>query len=147
MKTSEIMSSRPTCCTPGTQLQEVAKLMLEKDVGEIPVVESTESLKPAGVITDRDIICRAVALGKNPLDMRADDVMTKTVISVTPETTVDECCDIMEENQIRRLPVVDQNGEICGMVSQADIARSLPEEKAAEVLRFVSQPSAKAAGD
>jgi CBS domain-containing protein len=147
MKVSEIMTSRPTCCTPGTQVREVARLMMDKDCGEIPVVESTEKLRPAGVITDRDIVCRAVALGKNPLEMRAEDVMTKTVISVTPDSTIDECCDIMEENQIRRLPVVDQNGEICGMVSQADIARNLPEEKAAEVLRFISQPSGRAAGD
>lgn len=122
-------------------------MMLEKDCGEIPVVESADNLKPAGVITDRDIVCRAVALNKNPLELRAVDVMTKTVVSVTPDTTVDECCDIMEENQIRRLPVVDQNGEICGMVSQADIALHTPEEKAAEVLRFISQPSARAAGD
>lgn len=146
MKVSEIMTSRPTCCTPGTDLHEVTRLMLDHDCGEIPVVESGEKLRPAGVITDRDIVCRSIALGKNPLEMRAEDVMTKTVISVTPDTTIDECCDIMEENQIRRLPVVDQNGEICGMIAQADIARNLPEEQAAEVLRFISQPSTKAAG-
>jgi CBS domain-containing protein len=122
-------------------------MMKERDCGEIPVVEGTESLRPVGVLTDRDIVCRTLAEGKNPLEQKAGDVMTKTVLSVTPETTIDECCDIMEENQIRRLPVLDQSGEICGMISQADIARHTPEEKAAEVLRFISQPSAQAAGE
>lgn len=147
MKVSEVMTARPSCCTPETDLQEVAKEMLERDCGEIPVVEGTENLRPTGVVTDRDIVCRALALGKNPLELKAADVMTKTVISITLETTLDEACDIMEENQIRRLPVVDKTGEICGMVSQADIARHIPEDKAAEVLRFISQPSARAAGD
>lgn len=147
MKVSEIMSPRPVCSTPETQLREVARLMLERDCGEIPVVESHEKLRPIGVVTDRDIVCRALAAGKNPLELRAEDVMTKTVITVTPDTTIDETCDIMEENQIRRVPVVDGNGEICGIVAQADIARHTPEEKAAEVLRFISQPVARAAGD
>lgn len=146
MKVSEIMTARPVCGTPETNLREIARMMVERDVGEIPIVEGRESLRPAGVVTDRDIVCRAVAERKNPLEMTAGDVMTKTVVSVTPETTIDECCDIMEENQIRRLPVVDQSGEICGMISQADIARHTPEEKAAEVLRFISQP-ARAAGE
>jgi len=145
MKVSEIMSGNPACCTPDTNLEEVARMMLDKDVGEIPVVESDQSRKPVGVITDRDITCRAVAKGRNPLELKADDIMTGSVVSVHPDATIEECCDIMEENQIRRLPVVDQNGDICGMVAQADIVRNTPEEKAAEVLRFISQPSARAA--
>lgn len=147
MNASEIMTKRPACATPQTDLRDIANMMLEKDCGEIPVVESTGSLRPVGVVTDRDIVCRSIALGKEPLQLKAADVMTKTVVSVTPETSIEECCDIMEENQIRRLPVVDRNGEICGMVSQADIVRHTPEEKAAEVLRFISQPTARAAGD
>jgi CBS domain-containing protein len=147
MKVSEIMTTRPVCATPETELREVARLMKERDCGEIPVVEGRQNLRPVGVLTDRDIVCRTLAEGKNPLEQKAGDVMTKTVLSVTPETSIDECCDIMEENQIRRLPVVDQSGEICGMISQADIARHTPKEKAAEVLRFISQPSAQAAGE
>ncbi len=145
MKVSEIMTSRPVCSTPETQLREIARIMLENDCGEVPIVQSRDRLRPVGVVTDRDIVCRAVAAGKNPLELRAEDVMTKTVITATPDTTVDEICDIMEENQIRRVPVVDQNGEICGMVAQADIARHTSEHKAAEVLRFVSEPAGRAA--
>lgn len=145
MKVSDIMTDHPAWCTPDANLRHVASLMLEKDCGEIPVLESKDSHKPVGVITDRDITCRAVAQNKDPLGTKAEEIMTKTVISVTPDTTLEECCDIMEENQIRRLPVVDQNGDICGMVAQADVVRNTPEEKAAEVLRFISQPSARAA--
>jgi CBS domain-containing protein len=145
MNVGEIMSDHPACCTPDTPLGDVAQLMLDKDCGEIPVVESKDSARPVGVITDRDIVCRTVARKRNPLEMKAEDAMTKTVVCVTPDTSLEECCDIMEENQIRRLPVVDHNGDICGMVAQADIARNTPKEKAAEVLRFISQPSARAA--
>lgn len=145
MKVSDIMTDHPASCTPDTGLHEVAHMMVEKDCGEIPVLESEKNPRPVGVITDRDITCRSVAEGKNPLEMNAEDVMTPMVVSVTQDTTLEECCDIMEENQIRRLPVVDQNGHICGMVAQADVVRNTPEEMAAEVLRFISQPSARAA--
>ena len=97
MKVREIMSHDPSCCRPETSLQEVASLMRDRDCGEIPVVENEESASPIGVITDRDIVCRALARGENPLDLTAEDVMTKTVISVTPETSLEECCDIMEK--------------------------------------------------
>jgi CBS domain-containing protein len=145
MKVKEFMTANPACCTPDASLEKVARMMMEKDCGEIPVIESEDTRRLVGVITDRDIVCRTLAKGQNPLEMKAEDAMTPMVVSVTAETSLGECCDLMEENQVRRLPVVDQHGSICGMVAQADIARNTPEEKAAEVLRFISQPSARMA--
>lgn len=144
MNTKDIMSKDVACCTPDTPLPEVARLMVKHDCGEIPVVESRESMKPVGVITDRDITCRTVAEDKNPVQMKAADCMSTPVVTVADETSVDDCCRVMEENQIRRVPVVDDRGRCCGIVSQADIARHAPERQAAEVLRDVSEPTGSA---
>ena len=92
-----------------------------------------------GVITDRDIACRAVAEGKNPLDLTAKDMMTSKVHTVTPKTSVEDCCNLMEEKQIRRVAVIDENGGCCGMVAQADIAINAGNQKTAEVVQKVSK--------
>jgi len=133
------MTENPTCCTPETGLQEVAKMMVECDCGCIPVVDSADTKMPVGMITDRDITCRVVAQGRNPLELMARDAMTSTVVSVTPDTPLDECLELMEESQIRRVAVVDDNGCLCGIVAQADIAMNADEEKTAEVVQEVSK--------
>jgi len=139
MKVSEIMTKDPACCTPDTGLQEVAKLMVDDDCGCIPVVDSQDSKMPIGMITDRDITCRVVAKGQNPLDLTAQDAMTTTVVSVTPDTSVEECANLMEESQIRRVAVVDENGACCGIVAQADIAKNAGDRVTAEVVQEVSK--------
>ena len=139
MQVRDIMTENPACCTPDTPLQEVASLMVEHDCGCIPVVDSQASRKPVGVITDRDITCRTVAAGKNPLEMTAGDCMTNSAETVTPETSVEECCDVMEQNQLRRILVVDESGACCGIVAQADIAKYAPAEETAEVVKDISQ--------
>jgi CBS domain-containing protein len=106
------------------------------------MTEDTSSNKPIGIVTDRDICCRAVAEGKNPLDLTAGDVMTGNVITVTPDMTVEECCNIMEDNQIRRVAVVDNSGACCGIVAQADIAVNADQRKTAEVVQEVSRAGA-----
>jgi CBS domain-containing protein len=142
MNVSEVMTESPTCCTPETGLQEVAKMMVDCDCGCIPVVDSDDSKMPVGMITDRDITCRVVAQGRNPLDLAVRDAMTSTVVSVTPETSLEECLDLMEESQVRRIAVVDDDGKICGIVAQADVARNADGEKTAEVVQEVSKASA-----
>jgi CBS domain-containing protein len=139
MNVSEIMTKNPACCTPDTSLQEVAKMMVDSDCGCIPVVDSEDSKMPVGMITDRDITCRVVAKGQNPLDLTAQDAMTTTVVSVTPDTSVEDCCNLMEESQIRRVAVVDENGACCGIVAQADVANNASESKTAEVVQEVSK--------
>ncbi|HEX8248034.1 MAG TPA: CBS domain-containing protein [Pyrinomonadaceae bacterium] len=132
-----IMTENPTCCAPDTSLQEVAKMMVETDCGCIPVVD--ENLKPIGMITDRDITVRAVARGKNPLDLTAGKIMTADVYTVTPETSIEECCRLMEKKQVRRVPVVDSQGTCCGMVAQADVANFASRKQTAEMVQEVSK--------
>jgi CBS domain-containing protein len=139
MKVNEVMSKDPACCTPESGLQEVARLMLDNDCGEIPVVDSKRTMRPVGVLTDRDIVVRCVAEGKNPLEAEAGDIMSSPAVTVMPDTSLDNCIDLMEEHQLRRLPVIDEAGAVCGIVAQADIARHAPHRQTAEVLKEVSR--------
>lgn len=141
MKVSEIMTRDPATCTADTPLAEVARLMVDCNCGEIPIVESKESGKIVGVVTDRDIVCRTIAKDINPLEKTAGDVMSKSPYSVHPDDDLQECIDIMEEHQVRRVPVVEDDGRCCGIVSQADLARTGSEHEIAEVLQEVSQTS------
>src|SRR3979490_3245250 len=115
MQVKEIMTADPACCISETAIQEVAQMMIDHDCGEIPVVQNKERKLPIGVITDRDIVCRTVARGLNPLDLTVAYCMSKPCITVTPEMSLEECSRIMEENQIRRVPVVDAAGSCCGI--------------------------------
>lgn len=141
MFVKDIMTTDPACCSANTGLQEVAQKMLENDCGCVPVVDG-DGKKPIGIVTDRDIALRAVAIGKNPLDLTAGDVMTKKVVSVSPDVSLEDCCGLMEGHQLRRIAVVDGNGACCGIVSQADIAANAAGRKTAEVVQKVSRASA-----
>lgn len=112
--------------------------MADHDCGEIPVVDDGGG--PVGVVTDRDIACRGMAQGK-AADTRVAEVMSSSAVTVTPETSLDDCRKTLEDNQIRRVPVVDESGSCCGMVSQADIARNASEHDTAQVVRDVSRPT------
>jgi len=134
----DVMTTKPACCTPSTNLQTVARLMLDYNCGAIPVVENQDNMRLLGILTDRDINCRAVANGKNPAGLTAGEFMTTPVAAVKSETPLEECCKIMEENKVRRIPVVDANNTCCGIVAQADIAKTAPSDEVAEVVREIS---------
>lgn len=144
MQVKDVMTPNPACCTAETNLRDVAQLMVENDCGEIPIVDNSDANRPIGVITDRDIVCRAVAKGNNPLDLKASDCMSTPCVTVTPEMSIDECGNILENNKIRRVPVVDASGSCCGIVALADIALRARENVATEVVKEVSEPSASA---
>jgi CBS domain-containing protein len=142
MKVRDIMSDNVACCGSDTPLQDVAGMMVDCDCGEIPVAD--EGGRIIGVITDRDITCRAVARGRNPLELTAADCMTSPVVTVHADTSFDDCCNALEGNQIRRVPVVDEAGRCVGIVSVADIARGASGRTTAEVVQRVSRPSPRA---
>ena len=144
MIVKEVMTADPACCTADTSLKEVAKLMVEHDCGEIPVVDKKDTKKPIGVITDRDIVVRAVAKGNNPLDLTAAQCMTEPCVTVTPEMSIEDCGRVLEQHKIRRVPVVDTAGSVCGIVAVADIALRARENVTTEVVREVSEPGSAA---
>jgi CBS domain-containing protein len=141
MQVNEIMTPDPMVCTPFTALDDVARLMCENICGAVPVVENENSRKLVGIVTDRDIVCRIVSHGRNPADMTADDCMSDPVIAVTQDTSLEECCRLLEEHQIRRLPVVDQDGNCCGIVAQADLVQHVEPNLCSEMLKEVSKPT------
>lgn len=141
MQVSEIMTEDPQCCTANSTLQEAAQLMRDCDCGEIPVVD--QQGKPVGVITDRDICCRAVAENR-PVSTSVQEIMSSPAVTVSPNDNVERCLQLMDQHQIRRLPVVDDNGICCGMVAQADLARELNESEVGHVVHDISQPGQSA---
>ncbi len=138
MQIKDIMTFDPVCCMPDANLKDVAKMMLDNDCGEIPVIDGEE--RPIGVVTDRDIVCRAVAAARNPLEMKAFECMTQPCITISEEASIEEACELLEEHQIRRVPVVDDEGRICGIVAQADLATHDLRDQIVEVVEEVSQP-------
>jgi len=141
MQVKEVMTADPACCSGDTSLPEVAKMMVDNDCGEIPVLENKI---PVGVITDRDIVCRIVANNINPLESRAADCMSKPIVTVTPDMSIEECSRLMEENRIRRVPVVDERGACCGIVALADIARQAQSNVAGQIVKEVSESTESA---
>jgi CBS domain-containing protein len=136
MYIKDVMSAAPACCEPSDNVETVARLMVDRDCGEIPVCEGKKLL---GVITDRDIACRVVATGKTATAVQARDVMTRNVVTVREDAKLDEALDLMEQNLVRRLPVVGDAGEIIGIVSQADLAAKMPTLRVARALRNVAK--------
>jgi CBS domain-containing protein len=139
MKAHQIMTPDPVTCVPTTSLREVAELMVEYDCGEIPVVSSVHTMEPVGVVTDRDITCRTVAKGLNPLELTAEDCMSSPCVTVDRHESIELCCQVLEENQVRRVLVVDHAGRLCGIITQADIAEFGRPAQTAEIVRAISQ--------
>ena len=133
----DVMTENPACCTADSSLEQVARLMVQHDCGEIPVIDSAQQV--IGVVTDRDIVCRLVAEGKNPQAYPASSCMTELVVTVTGNATLAEVLATMEKHQVRRLPVVDDDGACIGMISQADLAWVGGEKDVAELVREVSR--------
>jgi CBS domain-containing protein len=141
------MTSNPTCCDAKTNLRDVASMMKECDCGLIPVVENEQTKKPVGTITDRDIAIRVVAEGRNPLELTAGDCMTSPCITIQADASLQDCINVMQENQIRRIVVVDTNGRCAGIIAQADIARKLNAKTTAEVVGQISEPNLQTVGN
>lgn len=138
MTVIEVMTRAPSCATPETPLSEVGRMMVDNNCGAIPVVD--EAGRAIGVITDRDIVCRSIAIGRNPLDMTAGDAMTPGVVTVNTDASLEHCADQLERHQIRRAVVVDEQQRVVGIVAQADLARR-SEILGGEVVAAVSRPS------
>lgn len=138
MDIQQVMTRHPRVCRAGATLRDAARLMLEEDVGEIPVVD--ESRQVLGVITDRDIVVRCVAAGINPQDAIVDSCMTAPALTITDTATLEDCADLMADQQIRRVPVVDADGVICGIVAQADLEATDARSLKARVAERVSVP-------
>jgi tellurite resistance protein TerC len=133
----DVMTADPVCCTPATPLDQVARLMVRHDCGEIPVIDSAR--RPLGVVTDRDIVSRVVARGGDPRNFDAGACMSEPPVTVRVDAPFRDVVVMMEAHQIRRIPVVDEQGCCAGIISQADVAREANAHLLVELVQQVSR--------
>lgn len=138
MKVRDVMTSDVSVVSSSSSIREAASQMKKLNVGSIPVCDSSN--RPVGIVTDRDIVVRNVSEGMD-CNTSVDNVMSKNLITVSPDTDIHEAANIMADNQIRRLPVVDNN-QIIGMLSIGDLAvRDVYVNEAGDALSNISEPS------
>lgn len=122
MHIRDIMTPNPACCTPEDTAQSVARMMCESNVGAIPVVSDRKTQKLTGIITDRDLCCSVVARGLDPSKTPIRESMHNSPVVCHADDRVESAEHAMQKHQVRRVPVVDDQGRCIGIVSQADIA-------------------------
>jgi CBS domain-containing protein len=133
----DVMTARPRCAAPDMPLGQVAQLMETQDVGAIPVLDGEQLV---GMITDRDIIVRAIARGKDPRDMPTREISSGELVTVGPDHDLSDALQLMARHQVRRLPVVDDENQLVGVVSQADVALEAKDKSVGEMLAEISKP-------
>jgi CBS domain-containing protein len=132
----ETMTSNPRAVETSTPVADAARLMSTEDVGSVPIVEGGRLV---GMLTDRDITVRVVAEGKDPQSTTAGDVASRDVVSVDPQQNLDEALRLMAQHQVRRLPVVEEDGRLVGIVAQADVAVEGKDEKTGQLVEEISK--------
>ena len=133
----DVMTPGVRTVSPSQSLAEVAEVMKGEDVGSVPVVDAG---RLAGIVTDRDIVTRAVAERRDPQSVKVDEVASRQLVTVEPEQALDEALALMARHQVRRLPVVE-SGRLVGMLAQADLAIEAKEKKVGETVEEISRPS------
>ena len=141
-KCNEVMTKNPVCCLPTDLVSKAAELMKSKGIGPVPIIENEQTRKLVGIVTDRDLALKIVAEGRDPKSTNTEAVMTRKVVTCRAEDDLQKALDAMSEHQLRRIPVVDMNNAIVGIIAQADVATRVdnPEQTAA-VVKGISQSS------
>src|SRR5437588_4792947 len=130
MLCSEIMTKNPEYCLPTDSVMKAAQLMKSEDVGPIPIVDGKDGKKLAGIVTDRDLAANVVAEGLDPKTTQVGEVMTKGLVTCKENDDVWTALKLMQENQVRRIPVVDDKDHLRGIIAQADVATKFGSERA-----------------
>ena len=139
MQIRDAMTKDPVCCTPDTTIATVARMMVDHDCGAIPVVVDLVTRTPIGMVTDRDIVTRTLALGIDPLGVPVRVCMTAPAVTLPDDAGLDDCVALLERGQIRRALIVDRSGACVGIVAQADIARCASKRETGDMVREVSR--------
>src|SRR6266571_9440016 len=140
MKCKDIMTKDPVCCLPGDTVDQAAQLMKEEDVGPVPVVADQQTKRLLGIVTDRDLAIKVVAQARHILAVTVEEIMSRDPVTCRADDDLQKAVDAMEKHQVRRIPVVDDDNRIIGIISQADVPTRMREpEKTAEVVEQVSK--------
>ena len=135
-KIKELMTVKPRTVKQGDSIVDAAKLMKGEDTGVAPIVDGDRLV---GVITDRDIAIRVVAEGRDPQSTKVEDVASQNLVTIDPQQDLDEALRLMAQHQVRRLPVVEEDGKLVGIIAQADVARHADAERTGEVVEEISE--------
>ena len=135
MKVKQAMHAGVDWCAPDTRLSEIARIMRDADVGAVPIGENDRLV---GMVTDRDIVCRGLANGRDWSSMTARDVMTEGIVYCTEDQSLEDAISMMQEKQIRRMPVIDSNKRMTGMLSLGDLSHSASLQATGEFAQAVS---------
>ena len=141
MNVRDVMTARPRCGAPDMPLSQVAELMETQDIGAIPILDGDQLV---GMITDRDIVVRAVAKEKDPREMPSRAISSSELVTVGPDQDLSDALHLMAQHQLRRLPVVDDGNRLVGVVSQADIALEAKGQSVGEMVAEISKPAQRA---
>lgn len=141
MKTcADVMTKDPVCALPEDSVRKVAEVMRSQDIGPVPIVDSLDRRLLVGIVTDRDLALKVVAEGRDPDTTHVGDVMTRDLVSCRQDDDLSRALHAMANMQLRRIPVVDDQGRIVGIIAQADVAIRLDEPaKTAEVVKEISE--------
>jgi CBS domain-containing protein len=139
-KCNEVMTKNPVCCLPTDLVSKAAELMKSKDIGPVPIIENEQTRKLVGIVTDRDLALKIVAEGRDPKSTKTEAVMTRKVVTCRAEDDLQKALDAMSSHKLRRIPVVDNDNAIVGIIAQADVATRVDQpEKTAAMVRGISQ--------
>jgi CBS domain-containing protein len=140
LKCHEVMTENPVCCLPNDSVAKVAELMKSENIGSIPVIENEQSHKLVGIVTDRDLALSIVAEGRDARSTKVEAVMTRKLVTCLTDDDLQKALGAMAEYQLRRIPVVDRDNKIVGIIAQADVATRVNEpETTGEMVREISQ--------
>src|SRR5512134_1766781 len=139
-KCSDIMTQELVVATPANTVTEVARLMKAEDIGPILIVDNEQNRTLVGIITDRDLVVKAIAEGLDPKTTKVNEVMSKKLVTCYTDDDIEQAMNAMAQYQLRRIPVVEENMRLVGIISQADVATRLDEpDKTGEVVKEISQ--------
>jgi CBS domain-containing protein len=131
----DIMTTNPRTIEPSTPIFEAARIMRDEDIGSLPITEGNQLF---GTITDRDITIRAIAEGRDPQGTTVQEIASRDLITVDPQQDLDEALRLMAKHQVRRLPVVEEDGKLVGIVAQADVAQVGDDARTGETVQQIS---------
>jgi CBS domain-containing protein len=132
----DLMTSNPKTIASASSVVEAAKVMRDEDVGIVPIVDGD---RLEGTITDRDIAIKVVAEGKDVQSTTVGQVASRDLVTVDPKQDLDEALRLMAQHQVRRLPVVEEDGRLVGILAQADVAREASPEQTSRVVEEISE--------
>ena len=139
-KCEEVMTKKTVCCLPNDTVAKAAQLMKHENVGAIPVIENQQNQKLVGIVTDRDLALKIVAEGRAAKSTPVQAVMTRELVTCHPEDDLQIALDAMSEHQLRRIPIVNKDNKILGIIAQADVATRVNKPKrTAEMVKQISQ--------